>query len=325
MEFIVEELNYNEIIQFAYRVSSNYLYDEDSIQEVAQITAIECFLNKGNVKQEALTSWLYSVAKNKSIDYIRTVKKQGNLGDKIIENDKLFKSDKFLERVELEQLIEKTPNIVVPIKHKELVKETLKNQYNFTKLAKKLKINKDSLRNKVYRIQQEILLYHKIINGIKRSEPIPGTKLHHNLLNFCQKLKKTIQNQDLSLFSEFEIDEHTFNMLLTLDMHKIIRYQFDIVKKNVYDLFIAYFEKNNSSNGIKFKIFLGDHTIKVWSPPRLPKKVMKINEEDLPEFLKEQLEQGSDGIPVISRVELDKKLKEYNVKLKVLYEKKEDK
>jgi len=124
-------INYKEVTDIAYRVASRYIYDKDSAKDIAQLTAIECFINAEKLREESLNSWIYVAAKHKSIDYIKRKKKERGLEDSKIESieDNIEKDIQANE--DLNMLIENTPNKIVSIKQKQFLEMILKNKYDF--------------------------------------------------------------------------------------------------------------------------------------------------------------------------------------------------
>lgn len=312
-----QEINYEEVINLAYRVAAEYLHDFESAQDIAQITAIECFLNSEKLRKESLNSWIYAVSKNKSIDYIRKSATITKLQKTVNPQTEEFE---IIQPEDLDDLIETTPNTVVPIKHKELLRKLLTSKYDFKKIGRCEKLNPDTLRKKVYRIQQEILLYHSIMNNKLRIQPIPGTKIHSNLKNFFKKLKKHFNSQDLELFKDFKMDSVTKGILESVTIEIIIEYQLCIEDNKIHQLFAAYFDKNRKFNTLLFRISLDNNILRIRSLPQTPKKIVKIIDEKVPDELRRSLAHGSDGMPKLSEEELNIELFKCREAIEIVYE-----
>lgn len=178
------------------------------------------------------------------------------------------------------------------------------------------------LRKKTYRIQQEILLYHKILNGAERLQPIPGTKIHTNILYFASKLKQHIEEKDLSLFNEFSIDKSSLEILQNIDIQKLINYQLCINGHQIYSLFIAYYDNKHKFQSIRLDIVVIDNKLQIMSLPKTPTKILKIKNDEMPESLKSVLHHGVNGLPVLPIEELEKLLNEHKDIVHTIYEKK---
>jgi hypothetical protein len=226
---------------------------------------------------------------------------------------------------DLYSLIEETPNIIVPIKHKQLIKEVLRLNYDFRAVAKNHNMNYHTLRKKVYRIHQEILLYQKICKGHIKTRPIPGTRLHDNINNFIIKLKLHINSNDLSLFDEFEMDINTKKRLIEAHINKIISYQIEFKERKLYQLLIAYFDNSNNFNGMWIDLKVSRNKISIAASPITPYKILKFKREDLPHPLPKTFRDGPDGLPTFPRDEMERKLEECKDKVEVIYEDKKKK
>lgn len=142
------KIDYEEVTGLAYRVASNYIYDKDSAKDIAQLTAIECYMNAEKLKEKSLNSWIYVVAKHKSIDYINKRKKDNKVLDKeIAELDKDF--EKEIEDIEdIDDLLKTTPNKVIPLKQKQYLELVLNKNYDYKVVGRKLHEKPESIRKK---------------------------------------------------------------------------------------------------------------------------------------------------------------------------------
>ena len=311
-------LNYELITQNAFQVASHFLADDDSAQEIAQLTAIEYFLNEENMKPETLHNWVYTVAKNKSLNFIKANKKKINYDPKIMGRNIQDNIQSFEQEMEFSEILSQIPNNIVNLKDRDILRHALKR--GVLVAAKDLNINVHSFRTKIYRIKQEIMLYHKIQNGMKCIDPIPGTKLHHNLMNCVKKIKASLETNDFSFLTEFELDDKSRNRLEQTSIHQIVKYQLDILKNNLYEVFVFYFEPNSKINSIRFEIVVDRGSrLKIVTFPQLPKKIVKIKNKDIPIELQEKLKPGKDGLIPLSREELDEELESNVKKIEVVY------
>ena len=315
-------IDYESVTNMAYKVASHFLHNEDTAKDIAQITAIECFMKEKEIEHESLSAWVYVVAKNKSIDYMRAEKLTGRIIDFEMEKQ----SEEYLEdetetNENLDELIKQTPDKVVPKKQKQFLMMVLQNQYDFEKLGKKLKKNKHTIRKKTYRIQQEILLYHKILRGAKRLQPIPGTKIHMNILNFTSRLKQHLEKKDMSLFSEFELDNPSLEVLTQIDIYKMINYQISIKDNQIYRLVIFFYDSKHQFRSVYLDINVIDNKLQIRSIPKTAAKIVKISLQDIPETLKPLLRHGDDGLPILPREELDKLLEANKGVVETIYSK----
>jgi len=196
----------------------------------------------------------------------------------------------------------------------------LQSNYDFKKTAAKFEMSYQTLRKKVYRIHQEILLYQKIEMGHVRTRPIPGTKLHENTLRFLLKLKSSLNNNDFSIFKEYEIDESQQNKLKSMKIKNVVSYQIVFKEQNLYKLFVPYFDFDNNFNCFWINLKINGSKISVASIPETPSLIKQVQRSDLPHPLQKTFRDGPDGLPSISVQELDKKLAECGDKVKVIFE-----
>lgn len=337
----MSELNmdYDEITNFAYKVAIEFVHDEDLAKEIAQVAAIECYLNQDNLREESLNSWLYAVAKNKAISMLKKrrteFKKITDLYDKALV-DRFAKYEQldaskpleefFLEEKEfhespdsLNELLNNIPKRVIPLKHRDLLFKIIRSNYDYKRLSKSMGLSVSNLRKKFYRIKKTIYLYHKINNGTKRLHPIPGTKLNRNILNLVKRLKHNIQNNDFSIFDEFDLDAEITNFLKTRCIKDVFDYRVDIENENEYRLMLAYMDNNDEVCSVKFLIKNINSKIKICSSPIKPKKILKITNTEVPENILMKLGHKKDGTPILSKEELDKLLKQCDKGVEEIY------
>ncbi len=315
-------LDYEEITNCAFQVASYYLTDYDSAKEIAQLTAIECFVNKEYLKQATLVNWVYTVAKNKSLNFIKANRQKFNYDPQIL--SKITKDD-FIEtnrREELSEILSQIPKNIINLKDRDILLHALKR--GVSAAAKDLNINEHSFRIKIYRLKQEIILFQKLKEGMKRTDPIPGTKLHHNLMHCLKKIKTSLETKDFNFLSEFELDEKSICMLEQTSINRIIKYQLDILKKNLYQVFVAFFDRSDNINSLRFQIIANSgNRLQIITLPELPKKILKIRNKYIPTEFKEKLKPGKDGLIPLSREELDRELNSKVKKIEVVCDVKE--
>lgn len=311
-------MNYDLITTNAFRVASNYISDDDSAREIAQLTAIECFLNRDKLNTDNLNNWIFTVAKNKSLNFIRDNKRQLEVDSQFMEQT-LHNEFSEIEKQEFSEILNAIPVAVINLKDRKLLLHAFKR--GLANAAGDLNVNLKTFRSKIYRIKQEILLFQKLKEGIKRTDPIPGTKLHHNLLNCIKKIKASLETKNFGLFDEFEIDDVSRQKLEQTDIHRIVKYQLDILKKKLYQVFVAFFDKSENINSLRFQIKTeGGQRLQIISVPEFPKKIVKIKNKDIPAEMKEKLKPGKDGLIPLSREELYKELVGKVKKIEVIYD-----
>jgi DNA-directed RNA polymerase specialized sigma24 family protein len=314
-------MNYEEITKSAFQIASFYLADEDSAKEIAQLTAIECFVNKENLKQETLTNWVFTVAKNKSLNLIKSQNRKLDY-DPLILAKTTLDENLFEQKMDLITLLTQIPMNVINQKDRKLLLHAF--QRGVKNAARDLNRNEQSFRLKIYRLKQELILYHRLESGFKRLNPIPGTRLHHNLMNFIKRIGVCLNNNDFCFLDEFELDEKSRYRLEQTSIRRVVKYQIDILKKNLYLFFVAFFDTNGNMKSLRFQIIANSgNRLQISTLPELPQKIIKINNRDIPTELKEKLKPDKNGLIPLFREELDKELNSKVKKIEVVFDIKE--
>lgn len=57
-------IDYDKALSYSYNVACKYIGDSDKAQDVAQLAAIQLFLNSDKVDPNSLLNWLFTVTKN---------------------------------------------------------------------------------------------------------------------------------------------------------------------------------------------------------------------------------------------------------------------
>lgn len=311
-------MNYQKITENAYYIALNYLPDEDSAREIAQLTAIEAFLNRDSLREDSLNNWVFTVAKNKTLNYIRNNQKSFEVEQAFFERYEEAKEGD-LAKDDFLRILAEIPLSVIDQKDRSIFLHYLKR--GMKGAARDRNENPDSFRKKIYRLKKEIILYHEIQSGKKCLDPIPGTKLHSNLFNFIKKMTTCIGNNDFSLFDKFEMDDKSRQRLQHTSISQIVKYQADLLSKSVYEIFLFYFDDNERMDSLRFQIKINDRgCLQLISFPQMPKKILMIKNENIPTELREKLKPGKDGLIPLSRQELEKEISEKVEEIEILYD-----
>jgi DNA-directed RNA polymerase specialized sigma24 family protein len=310
-------LNYELITQNAFQVASHFLSDADSAQEIAQLTAIECFLNEENMRIDTLHNWIYTVAKNKSLNLIKVQNKKLDIDPNLLATT--IQAEETVDEIEFSEILSEIPKSIINLKDRKILQHALDR--GLKKAARDLNKNEDSFRIKIYRLKQELILYQKLSSGMKTLDPIPGTRLHNNLLNFLRKLKTCLENNDFCFFVDFELDDESRRRLEATSINRIVKYQLDIIKQNFYEVIVFYFDHKEMLDSIRFQISVDPHSrLKFITLPQMPKKIIKINNKNIPADLKAKLKPNKAGLLPLSREELDKEIEEKVKEVEVVYD-----
>ncbi|MCF7792875.1 MAG: hypothetical protein K9N39_02630 [Candidatus Cloacimonetes bacterium] len=256
------------------------------------------------------------MAKNKSLNLLKSQKRNINVDPIMLNQAVNYDNPK---KSEFAEILSEVPKSIISEKDRKLLKHTFKRGIKFA--ARDLNQKENSFRIKIYRLRQEIILFYKLKNDVKSFDPIPGTKLHYNLMNCIKRIQKSLSSMDYSFLSEFELDVISFRRLEETDISEIIKYQIDIIKKGLYEVFVFYFQADGHFNSIRFEISVDKFgKLQMLTFPQLPKKIVKINNQDIPKDLCEKLKPLKDGTIPLTKEDLNRELTECVQNIEVVYD-----
>ena len=64
-------IDYEKVLKYAKQVAYRFFTDQDTVQEIAQLTAIQFFLNENRIDLDKTDNWLFTVTKNFCIKRIK--------------------------------------------------------------------------------------------------------------------------------------------------------------------------------------------------------------------------------------------------------------
>lgn len=312
-----DAIDYNLVLHKAYQVSMHYVHENDVAKDIAQAAAIKYYLNVEKIEKTKSNSWIYIVSKNLSFNYLKKNKRELGCTRNFFE-EKLNVEDKNTrETVNIDEID------VINAKEKKLLKRYYADSGNLSLLAKQTGIKKEILRQKIFRLKQEIKLFEVMRNGIICTNSIPGTKLHRNIKNFLSKLKICLNNNNLYKMKHYFSNCKISNEVREIKIAKIAQYDIDIIGKNKFMLNIGYYDHENNVKffRLRFEISEGS-TIKVIEFPILPRKIIAFDAKDIPIEILRQLQPNEKGVIPLSQDEADEILTSQKDKIKVLVEKK---
>jgi len=290
-----------------------YVKEDDTAKDIAQTTAIKYFLNVDKIKNEKSNTWIFTVSKNLSLNHLKRYKKE------VLYSNSYFEKKLLKDQPETKNTLTIDNIKIFNVKERDLLKQYYENSADINKLARKSKLKKKVLQNKIYNLEQERKLFELIYFGIQRTKSLPGTKLHRNIQNFLSKLLICLNNCDLMkmkhYFSECIINDE----VSSIKIKKIVQYDIDILEKNKYLLNIGYHDPSNTVKffRIRFEISEGS-TINVIEFPIMPKKVFAFNAKEIPVEILRQMQPNKKGVTDLTQDEFAKLLKSQKEKIKVL-------
>lgn len=164
-EQIVEKYQ-RDIINFQYRLVGNRFEAEDLAQE----TFIKAYKNFKNLKEpEKVKSWLFSIARNTTMDFFRKNKNK----DILMENEVLQNLDKAsgsydaqLANSEISRELEKCINMLVA-QDKAIVKLLYYDGFSYKEICELLKINENTLKSRLHRARKVLFEIIQADAGLK--------------------------------------------------------------------------------------------------------------------------------------------------------------
>ncbi|OQY40312.1 MAG: hypothetical protein B6226_00165 [Candidatus Cloacimonetes bacterium 4572_65] len=259
-------------------IALKYVKNENIAEEIAQTASIKLFLNYTKIDEISLNNWIYKVTKNLCMDYFRKHKQDKEL------NDELYYLDNLPHEEESSSLSNQELNLelysFINKKDREILERYYLKQEGINELARAYKLKQKALKNKIYRLEQEIKLYHLIDSDVIYFKPVPATKLTKKINSFISSLVKALENNDLHSMSRY-LKDTKFNDAIDrihIKSYETCKLQRD--KDDNYLLLIGYLDFED-----KIKVFYISFTItearnvQVIEFPILPKRVLVIGKE----------------------------------------------
>ena len=82
-----DAVDYNLVLRKAYQVSMHYIHENDMAKDIAQATAIKYYLNVEKIEKKKSNSWIYTVSKNLSFNYLNKHKREFTYTDSYFEQE----------------------------------------------------------------------------------------------------------------------------------------------------------------------------------------------------------------------------------------------
>lgn len=271
-------IDFTKVLNSTKALALRYVKNIDIAEEIAQMVAIQYHLNIDKVNHESSHNWIYTVTKNLCMDHFRRTAKERKLSE-----DYEFYN-------QLCTLEEDSVGIInTDIDSYDFIKKDdkilLKKYYehkDYTKLAQSSKKKVKYLKDKIYRLEQEIKLYHIFSSQIVHFAPVPGTKFTTNLYNFIKRLKEALTKNDFSSLSRYlencqinpEVNKLKLKQFLTSKIAKL--------SNKSYQLTICY---SDGGEVPKFVLLIftitQENNIKILEFPIFPTSVLKVHDKYL--------------------------------------------
>ncbi len=150
---------------------SRIIQDPDEIQDVVQEVFINTFKSLKSYKKEySFFSWIYKIALNKGIDYLRKKKFQTISIDKPIDTndsnyhyeipDSSYEPDKYIIAAQRSALIEEAINML-PLKYKKVIIMRHQEEKEYSEIAEELKLPIGTVKVHIFRARELLNKYLK--------------------------------------------------------------------------------------------------------------------------------------------------------------------
>jgi RNA polymerase sigma-70 factor (ECF subfamily) len=273
------DIEYNTALKKAKYIALRYVGDENVAEEISQLTSIQLFLNEKVIDKSKIDSWLFTVTRNLCMDYFRDTKKKSKLMGMISDNN--FAPSGDVQVLENEtQKIDLNEYDFISKKDRNIMEKYYHENYNLTKLAKSFKIKKEILKKRIYRIEKEISLYHKIHSDVLYINPIPATRLTKNIRSFTNTLTKCIHKKDFSLMKRYLKDSVVTSDLTDFDIVRFANSKIKFMDNSKFLLIIAFYNSNEEVNFIAITFMITEsRNIQVLEIPIIPTRVVRFTEK----------------------------------------------
>lgn len=274
-------IDYEKVLKYAKQVAYRFFTDQDTVQEIAQLTAIQFFLNENRIDLDKTDNWLFTVTKNFCIKRIKESQssKELNIEPVLLESY----SDNSIEYSEHE--IDITSYDFITDKDKRILQNYYLDQLSLSTIARNYKIDLKRLKNKIYRLSQEIILFHKMKENFF-APSIAGTKIHNSIYYTVNKLKKSIEenrvDEYIKSMKECKVNDH-FD---TIKIKSIFKISIDFGTKDYYQAIIIYKDFSDEFKAFLFKFVIVDKSkLKIIEIPIMPQLVATCKKDNLPQEL----------------------------------------
>lgn len=306
------DFNYDEVLDYSFKVACKYIKDKDKAQDIAQLTAIQLFINNDRIDPAKLDNWLYTVTKNFCFKQFKISKKnkEYTFEPNIMEN---MNSEEF-ENAEYK--LDFYSYDFIPKADQGLLDKYYNDHFKISELSRTYKIKKKRLKDKIYKLSQEIILFKKM-KGHEFSYSISGTKLHNSIYYFLGKFVKALNENKLTEFSKTMKDCVINDSINDIEIKTVRKITVDFFAEDHYKGLVVYRNFLDELKVFLFNFIIIDKgKIRIIEFPVLPEYVVSHSKEKIPDELKKAQKVDKHGRAPVSD-ELIKDLVKQN-KIKVL-------
>lgn len=275
------EINYEKVLKYSTQVGKRFLVDQELIQEVAQLTAIQFFLNEDKINSEKIDNWLFTVTKNYCLKKIKSMKnnKEFNFEPLLLESYPDNSVEYFEQEIDLDSYD------FITVSDKIILQEYYIKQTNISEISRNYKIKLKKLKDKIYRLTQEMVLFHRMKDNFFAST-ISGTKLHNSIYYTVSKLKKALETNKIEKFANSLKNCIIHDNINTIEIRKILDICINFGSDNYYKALIIYKNFSDEYRAFLFKFVITDNSkLHILEIPIMPKIVATCKKSNVPKEL----------------------------------------
>ena len=133
-----------------YRFLMKSLKDEDAAKDIVQDVFLKLWENRKSIKASKIKSWLFTVAQNTMINYLKTSNRQESLEKSGMENS-AYQSQNFDVKLIVDKALDELP----PLQKSIILLRDLEG-YNYKEIAEILDLNESQVKVYLFRARTKI-------------------------------------------------------------------------------------------------------------------------------------------------------------------------
>lgn len=289
-----ESMEFTAVFEKAYRVAYHYVGEHHTAEDIAQETSIKLWMRAGVDEIHSVDGWVYQTAKHAAFDILKKQKRWTSMA----EMDFMIAPPLYEEGPDLLTRLEEVPDEVVTQRERAFVQRAMTVEGSLHKVAQVLRTRYDVVRNRLYRIRQEIALYQLIQDGVIHTAHPSGTRIHANISNFLKKLHHCLQQDCLDEMSGYFRDATVIQPVPQLNMGTIHHYTLDELQSRHYMINVNYFTPEKQFRACRIEVELGEFgALRVLRFPIMPSLIVKVALADLDADTRALIEEDRRGVP----------------------------
>ncbi len=275
------------ILEKSKYIALKYIKNLDIAEEIAQLSAIQLYLNYNKIDKTKINNWIFTVTRNLCIDFHRKKTK-----DKEIFINPITLSD-MIPYEQSETMTELDLDVYDFISQSD--RKLLKKYYNenvpLQKLAQNFKIKRNKLTRKIHSLENEIKLYHLINSDVIFFNPLPSTKLTKNINNFIKSLVKALNISNFSSMKRYCKGAIIHETIKKIKINSYETCKIQIINEKNYQITIGYLDPESKIKVFDIRFNITDSgNIQVLEMPIIPEKVLVIDKKYIdPKYAEKEL------------------------------------